>query len=83
MFVLVNGPLPPRKQVDHRCNRRLCVNPDHLEMVTHLENQRRRDRRRASQESDHGNDSQDDRRGGGGCARGGLLELRIAASPAE
>tara|TARA_R110002020_G_scaffold266483_35_gene481522 strand:+ start:6301 stop:6666 length:366 start_codon:yes stop_codon:yes gene_type:complete len=46
MFVVEHGPVPPRKQIDHICNRRLCVNPDHLEMVTHLRNQRRRDRRR-------------------------------------
>jgi hypothetical protein len=47
MFVVEHGPVPPRKQIDHTCKRRLCVNPAHLEMVTHLENQRRRDRRRA------------------------------------
>lgn len=43
MFVLDHGPIPPRKQLDHLCRRRLCVNADHLEMVTHLVNQRRRD----------------------------------------
>jgi hypothetical protein len=41
-FVLENGPIPPKKQIDHKCRNRLCVNPDHLEMVTHLQNQRRR-----------------------------------------
>lgn len=37
-----NGPIPPRKQIDHRCRNRRCVNPDHLEMVTPRENCRRR-----------------------------------------
>jgi hypothetical protein len=43
MFILFNGPIPPKKQVDHKCRNRGCVNPEHLEMVTHKENQRRRD----------------------------------------
>lgn len=38
-----NGMIPPRKQIDHKCRNRMCVNPDHLEMVTHKENQKRRD----------------------------------------
>lgn len=46
MWIIENGPVPPRKQIDHLCCRRLCVNPDHLEMVTHKKNQRRRDERR-------------------------------------
>lgn len=29
----------------HLCNQRLCCNPAHLELVTHLTNQRRRDAR--------------------------------------
>lgn len=43
MWEVMNGPVPPRKQLDHLCRRRLCVNPDHLEMVTHRKNQARRD----------------------------------------
>ncbi len=39
------GYVPGKKQIDHTCKNRCCVNPDHLEMVTHKENQRRRDRR--------------------------------------
>lgn len=39
-----NGIIPPRKQIDHTCRNRLCVNPAHLELVTHRENMRRRDR---------------------------------------
>lgn len=38
------GFIPPRKQIDHTCRNRRCVNLAHLEMVTHRENQRRRDR---------------------------------------
>ena len=38
-----NGAIPPKKQLDHICRNRRCVNPEHLEMVTHKENCRRRD----------------------------------------
>lgn len=37
------GLIPGKKQIDHLCRNRLCWNPQHLEMVTHLQNQRRRD----------------------------------------
>lgn len=37
-----NGYVPGKKQIDHKCRQRLCVNPDHLEMVTHKKNQKRR-----------------------------------------
>ena len=36
------GYIPGNKQVDHLCNVRLCCNPIHFELVTHLKNQRRR-----------------------------------------
>jgi hypothetical protein len=39
-----NGFIPGRKQLDHLCRRRMCVNDKHLELVTHKENQRRRDK---------------------------------------
>lgn len=45
-FVNKNGFVPGKKQIDHLCNNRMCVNKDHLEMVTHKENQRRRDARK-------------------------------------
>jgi hypothetical protein len=45
-FVNAHGYVPGNKQIDHKCRNRLCVNPDHLEMVSHLENQKRRDRAR-------------------------------------
>lgn len=41
------GYIPGKKQIDHLCNNRRCCNPVHLEMVTHLENQRRRGKRNA------------------------------------
>ncbi|WP_417724597.1 HNH endonuclease signature motif containing protein [Salipiger sp.] len=43
MFTHHFGYIPGRKQIDHRCRNRMCVNPAHLEMVTHKTNQRRRD----------------------------------------
>lgn len=36
------GYIPSKKQIDHLCCNRLCVNPNHLEMLTHKQNQRRR-----------------------------------------
>jgi len=44
-YTHVNGYIPGKKQIDHTCRNRMCVNPNHLEMVTHKENQRRRDRK--------------------------------------
>lgn len=43
MYVNEHGYVPGKKQVDHTCRNRLCVNPKHLEMVTHRQNCRRRD----------------------------------------
>lgn len=39
------GYIPSKMQVDHLCNNRLCCNPGHLELVTHITNQRRRAKR--------------------------------------
>jgi hypothetical protein len=36
------GYVPRKKQIDHLCNQRSCCNPAHLELVTHLKNQRRK-----------------------------------------
>ncbi len=35
---LVNGSIPDGLEIDHKCRNRGCVNPDHLEVVTHQEN---------------------------------------------
>ena len=44
-FVHFFGFIPSKKQVDHLCCQRRCWNPQHLDLVTHLQNQRRRDQR--------------------------------------
>lgn len=41
-FTHYYGYVPSKKQIDHLCNQRLCCNPAHLELVSHLRNQRRR-----------------------------------------
>ncbi len=48
MFCNFFGFIPGKKQIDHKCNNRICCNPDHLEMVTHLQNQKRRAQRKKS-----------------------------------
>lgn len=40
-YELFNGPIPEKLQLDHLCRNRICVNPDHLEIVTQKENIRR------------------------------------------
>ena len=37
----VNGPVPEGMTLDHLCRVRRCVNPDHLEPVSQMENNRR------------------------------------------
>ncbi len=48
MFTIFFGYIPGKKQIDHKCNNRICCNPDHLQMVTHKQNQKLRDERRKS-----------------------------------
>lgn len=40
-YMLKHGELPEHMQLDHTCRNKMCVNPDHLELVTQLDNMRR------------------------------------------
>lgn len=41
VWKMTRGEVPAGLELDHLCRNRRCVNPDHLEPVTHLENVRR------------------------------------------
>lgn len=41
MYEAVKGPIPVGLEIDHLCRVKICVNPDHLEAVTHAVNMQR------------------------------------------
>lgn len=41
VYEILVGPIPEGLELDHSCKVRSCVNPIHLEPVTHAENQKR------------------------------------------
>ena len=41
-YMLFKGEIPSHLEVDHMCNFRLCVNPLHLQLLTHQDNIRRK-----------------------------------------
>lgn len=49
----LNGRVPAGLELDHTCNRRPCINPKHLEAVTHAENCRRAAARRKTCRAGH------------------------------
>ncbi len=38
VYQILVGVIPPTMQIDHLCRVRYCVNPDHMQIVTHREN---------------------------------------------
>lgn len=43
-YELYKGKIPEGLEIDHLCRNRKCVNPNHLELVTHQENIKRGDK---------------------------------------
>lgn len=54
MYQLYYGEtIPEGMEIDHTCNNRLCINPQHLELVTHQENMQRALSRRTECKAGH------------------------------
>ena len=53
MYALHFGGITEVMEVDHTCNRRDCINPEHLQAVTHQENMRLGALRRKSCKAGH------------------------------
>ncbi len=43
VYKILVGPIPNGLEIDHLCNIKACVNPEHLQVVTHKENMARVD----------------------------------------
>jgi DNA-directed RNA polymerase specialized sigma subunit len=41
LYILLKGEPPHKTELDHLCRNRACINPEHLEPVSHAENCRR------------------------------------------
>ncbi len=67
------GPIPPGLTIDHLCRVKLCVNPDHLEVVTSRENIRRAAVQDGKRVCPHGENTErairSHRKGPGNCKR--------------
>lgn len=48
----IHGPIPEGMEIDHLCEQRDCVNPEHMEVVTHGENTRRAHLSHAARKAD-------------------------------
>ncbi len=48
VYEFLVGDIPEGLDLDHLCRNRSCVNPDHLEPVTRIENMKRASKRRTS-----------------------------------
>lgn len=52
-YELRHGPIPRGMDIDHLCHVRLCVNPDHLRMVSHKQNLEHRNGANANSHTGH------------------------------